>query len=349
MFPYWVLFSAYAFAAINHGRQSIAVRSTPLFWVAAIAMALMIGLRYETGGDWFNYIDIFDYSAYTNLATTLALGDPGYMLLNWTGQRLGFEIWFVNLACGLIFTWGLLKFSERQPNPWLSIAIAIPYLVIVVAMGYTRQGVAIGLLMAGLAAFDRGSLVRFIVYTILAATFHKSAIVIIPLVALATVRYRLAIYAVIFGLGFILFTLFLEIFLARLMTNYIDSQMESEGTAIRIAMNVVPALIYLFLQKRFALNEQERKLWRNFSLAALAALAALIVLPSSTVVDRIALYFIPLQLFVFSRLPYAFPLKGRPNGQLTLAVLIYSAAIQYIWLTQANHAHAWLPYRNFVL
>jgi hypothetical protein len=113
---------------------------------------------------------------------------------------------------------------------------------------------------------------------------------------------------------------------------------------VRVAMNIVPAVIFLAFHKRLVLNEVERLLWRNFALASLAALAALAFAPS-TVVDRFALYMVPLQVFVLSRAPYAFGLQGRPNGQVMFAVLGYSAAVQTIWLVYATHAPYWLPYR----
>ena len=36
-------------------------------------------------------------------------------------------------------------FVRRQPMPWLGLLVAIPYLVIVVGMGYSRQAIALGL------------------------------------------------------------------------------------------------------------------------------------------------------------------------------------------------------------
>jgi hypothetical protein len=48
--------------------------------------------------------------------------------------------------------------NGRGWRPWWP----YPYLAIVVAMGYTRQAVAIGLIMAGLASYFRdGSVLRF--------------------------------------------------------------------------------------------------------------------------------------------------------------------------------------------
>ena len=105
-----------------------------------------------------------------------------------------------------------------------------------------------------------------------------------------------------------------------------------------------PALIYLLFQRRFGLTDFERKLWRNFAIAALVAMVLVLTMESTTVVDRLALYLIPIQLVVFSRLPTAFPIKGRPNTQLIAFIIAYSATVQFVWLTYAANAHYWVPY-----
>lgn len=340
----------FAIGALDHRRRgAIGDAAPPLLLVASLVTALMIGLRYEVGGDWEPYREIFAYARFINLKNTLAMGDPGYALLNWTAHRLDVGLWAVNVVCGFIFAWGLHKFARRQPNPWLAMLVAVPYLIIVVAMGYSRQAVAIGFMLAGLAELDRRSLPRFIFYIALATTFHKTAVIVLPLVALAAVRNRIIVVGLTVTIGVILYYLFLEATLQLLYTNYVESEYSSEGAAIRVVLNVVPAILFLIFNRKFNLAEDRRKLWRNFSLAALGTLVLLFVLRSSTVIDRLALYLIPLQIFVLARLPEAFPNKGRANGQLVLAVLLYSAALQFTWLNFADHADSWLPFRFYPL
>ena len=88
-------------------------------------------------------------------------------------------------------------------------------------------------------------------------------------------------------------------------------------------------------------------MWRNFSIAAFVSLLLLFYLESSTAVDRLALYLIPLQLVVLSGVPTAFGQRGRPNGQYVALVIAYSAMIQFVWLNYAAHAGDWLPYTFF--
>lgn len=317
--------------------------------LVGLMILVMIGLRFEVGGDWMNYLGLFDSYRYANFRQALSLGDPGYSALNWLAMQIGAGIWFVNLICACLFTWGLVRFTRQQPNPWLALCVAVPYLIIVVAMGYTRQAVAIGLMLAGLSEFRKGrSMLRFGVYILAAALFHKTAVIILPLVAFAATENRAAMLGIGGALGVILYYLLVNASIDTLMQNYVEAEYDAQGAAVRVAMNVLPALLFLIFQKRLQLDDFDRKLWRNFSYAALAALGMLAVLQSSVVVDRLALYLIPLQLVVFSRLPFAFRKGEAANGLLTIGVISYSATVQLVWLTSAANAQYWLPYKMWL-
>jgi hypothetical protein len=307
----------------------------------------MIGLRDEVGADWAAYERIYFYSGIMDFADTLSMIDPAYALLNWFAYSAEVGIWFVNFVCGAILVWGLLQFANRQPNPWLCILVAIPYLVIVVGMGYTRQAVALGFILAGLADFERRSLIRFVILIGLAAAFHKTAIVVLPLVALATQRNRFIVMAFFAAVGFVLFTFLFERAMGIITAAYLEQDYDASGAMIRVFMNVVPAMIFLMFWKRFQLSPVQLRLWRNFSLAALATVPMLFIATSSVIIDRLAIYLIPLQLFVFGRLPWAFPNGGKPNGQIALAVALYSGLVQATWLNAASHAEYWIPYKVY--
>ena len=96
---------------------------------------------------------------------------------------------------------------------------------------------------------------------------------------------------------------FLEKDIDRLIEGYVEAKYSSEGAAIRVAMNALPAIVFLLNRRSFALGPSEQKLWTYISLISLGAVAALVLTPSSTAVDRLALYGMPIQLFVWSRLP----------------------------------------------
>jgi hypothetical protein len=345
LIPYWLLFGYFLFGAMlsntsETGRQPALA---PML-AGVIAMAAMIGLRYEVGADWETYELLFKFAGFTDLGRAMMIGDPGYQLLNWTVERIGGELWMVNLACAAVFCTGLLRFARVQADPWLAIVVAIPYLVIVVAMGYTRQAVAIGIVMAGLAALQRGaSLTRFAAYVAAAALFHKTAIVVFPLVVLAADRNRFLNLLMGIAASILLYDFFLADSVDRFVSSYIEAQYNSQGAAIRVAMNLVPATIFLLARRRFRYLPRDDMMWRNFSFAAGLFLILLVILPSSTAVDRLALYIIPLQIAVLSRLPRAY----NGSSAVRLAVIGYCAAVLFVWLNFAAHAQYWLPYQFY--
>ena len=347
MLVYWALFAFFAAGSLVARPQFAARGFGPLALAfGAVVIALLIGFRYEIGADWETYQFVFSFAAYDDLWSQLQLGEPGYQLLNFVVRRSGIEIWLVNLVCGAIFTWGLHRFCKVQPDPWLAYAVAIPYLVIVVGMGYTRQAVALGLLMAGLAAFQRGSSVfRFAAYAAAAALFHKTAVAVLPLVIFATKRNRGLNFIAGIAISILFYDLFLSNSIDAYVQNYVVQRYSSQGAAIRVAMNLLAAVLMLTVGKRLRFPIQEERVWRGFSYAALALLVFLLLSPSSTAVDRLALYIIPLQIAVLPRLIMLF--RNELSGKLI--VVGYAAAIQFTWLNFASHAEYWVPYQFFPL
>lgn len=312
----------------------------------ALLIALLIGFRYEVGGDWRQYELMFSYAQFADLGRMLEVGDPAYQLLNWTVEQVGGDLWFVNLVGGLIFGWGLLRFAAAQPDPWLAMVVAIPYLVVVVGMGYTRQALALGILMAGLDSVARNpSILRFALYVAAAALFHKTAVIVFPLVALARPRNRLTNLLVVVAVSVVFYDFFLKDAMQGFVENYIEAEYSSQGAAIRIVMNLVPAMLLLLFRKRLPFSESQYLIWRNFSLAAVGLAVLLVVIPSSTAVDRMALYIIPLQVAVLTRVPGSLVSSGSGKAM----IIAYSTAVLFVWLNFAVHAQFWIPYRFYPL
>ena len=197
MIPYWILFAIPAMLALNSAptrqmrRDGTRLNRFDEAWLLGlVALTVMIGFRYRVGGDWGAYFDYLQLARQMDILETLRRDDPGYRLLNEIGLLTGWDMVFVNTVSGLIFSIGLLAFCRSLPRPWLALAVAVPYLVIVVSMGYTRQSIAIGLVMLGLVALGRRRAVLFIVWTLIAALFHRSAIIMLPVVALTATKNR---------------------------------------------------------------------------------------------------------------------------------------------------------------
>lgn len=357
MWPYFVLFLIPAWLAIKRkrltapgmpGQAAVPDRHWPSMWHLVFwALALMIGLRYEVGGDWFTYLSHIESAVDLGFWESLGAKDPAYGLLIWLGVQTGADIYLVNTACAVLFSYGLLVFCRAQPRPWLALTVAVPYLVIVVAMGYTRQGVAIGLAMVALVALERGGVWRFIVWIALAAAFHKSAVILVPLALLAGSKHRVWSFVLVAVCGALLFVLLLQESVENLRSGYINAAYESSGAAVRVAMNALPGALFLIFRKRFRLSVVQDGFWGWMSWAGILFVAVLAVSPSSTAVDRVALYWIPLQLYVWSRMPEVLGSANASNRLGVMAVVGYSASVMLVWLFFGVHASGWLPYRFF--
>lgn len=348
---YWLLLIVPWLAAIGGPRLGCTKqldRSWGLgFQLYFVLLLLLVGWRHQVGGDWVHYLEPIELALNQSLPEALALpGDLAYNTLAWLSAHAGTGVYGVNILCAGVFSYGLMVFCQNSPRPWLSLAVAVPYLVIVVGMGYTRQGVAIGLIMLALVALEKGSMGKFVAWVVVAALFHKTALILVPMAIFAGRKNWVALAGVVLT-GVFMFFLLLAEHINHLIAGYITDQYSSSGAAIRIAMNALPAAVFLVFRKRFELVDAQRTFWTWMSYGGLAFIGLLAISPSSTAVDRVALYWIPLQLYVWSRWPAAMSHAHSSQLPWVAGVLFYSLAVQFVWLFYADHSFAWLPYQFY--
>lgn len=347
MWAYLILFAYPALAAngVSFVTQRRKQWSLPLVGYAVIFI-LLVGLRHEVGGDWGNYVLAVEWAEHASLSEYLSEGwDPGYAALTWISAQLGLGVYFVNTVCAVFFWTALVYFAKERTSPWLAITVAIPYLIIVVVMGYTRQGVAIGFVLLALAALENRKLSRFFIWILIAALFHKTAVILAPIAMFSSAKGRSLRILWTMCFTALAIGLFLAERVETMYTDYSLGSYESSGAMIRIMANALPALIFLAARRRFLVNEAAKSTWTFMALTSLVFVPLLFAPISSTILDRLALYWIPLQLFVLSELPAAFPRSGIPSPALRIAVLGYSLALLMGWLAFADHAEYWLTYQ----
>jgi hypothetical protein len=344
MWPYYFMFFLPAWAALAPLRLR-AADSRRMFFIVAVFFTVMVGLRHQVGGDWFVYTEHFeDVTSFSFADVFIYYSDLGYYLFNWVMARLGGGIYGVNLICGAFLLAGVTLFAISERMPWLVLVAAVPYLIIVVGMGYTRQSAAIGLVMMALVFLRNGKLLGFFLFVFLAATFHKTAVVMLPLAALARGRHRWitltsAAIAFTFAAG-----VFILDYYESLLVNYVYSDYASanEGAGVRVAMNWIAASFLLLFRRKLLMDEGERRIWVPISLVAL--FSPLFLQISATATDRLSLYMIPLQLLVAARI-YRLARSVQSRTLFILGVVTYFGLVQWVWLNFATHAFAWEPYQ----
>ncbi len=345
MWPYWILYLMPSLSALLvPGRLRPQGHRLRMSWVVTgLVYVVFIGLREQVGGDWPNYLRRFYEIAGVPFSDVIKMGDPGYMALNWLMMDWGWGVYGVNLVCAAIFVSGLIVFCLKQYKPWLGFAVAVPYLVIVVAMGYTRQSVALGFVFWALAHLEQGNFKRYLLLIAAAVLFHKTAVLMIPL-GIFLYRRGWLFRVIAVGLaGYGLWDAFVGMEQERLWNTYVEQQMMSEGARIRVFMNLVPSLILLVYWKQWKRYFPNPAFWLMLALGSVATV--LLVGFAPTAVDRVALYFTPLQVAVFARLPLL-ARRQVSSHTVTAGILLGYGAVLFVWLNYASHAYAWLPYRN---
>jgi hypothetical protein len=346
MIVYWGLFALAALLAVVPVWRPGAGLDRIISIALGVLLVVLIGLRFQVGGDWLTYERIFLEVNRVDLATALTLGDPLYNLLNWLIGSVGGDIWHVNLVCATIFTYGLIRFCRTLPYPAVGFVSAVPYLVIVVGMGFTRQATAIGCLMAAMASYKGQLNFRVLAAFIIALGFHKSVIFAALCFAFSSTRNRTANVVVGVFVIALLGAIFVFGSIDRFVDVYIESEMQSGGATIRLALSWLITFAYFIFLDRSGLLGERHKLWRNFGLVSLALIPIYFYSVSSTAVDRIGFLLLPFQLMVFGYLPLITRRLSALTYPLIAAIVGFNFALLYIWLFLADNAPFWLPYRN---
>ncbi|MDB9759827.1 EpsG family protein [Planktomarina sp.] len=311
---------------------------------------LFVGLRHEVGPDWYSYLRNMEYARGISLIQFVSLlNDPGYGLLNWVGANFGGGIYFVNSFSAALLCFGILTYCNFQPRPRLALLVALPYLIIFVGMGYTRQSVAMGLVMLALVFLQREQVIRFILFVILGALFHKTALICL----LFGILYKFK--GLLMLILSILISAFLIIFLSQ--TGYIyeviriyfgNTAYNSSGATLRVGMTTMPAVIFLIWRKRFLLAPKQKRFWVIISILTLGFLGLIFIIPNSTTaIDRILLYLIPLQIMVLSHLPSVFGRLENRNPFWVYSIIGYNGIVLFGYLFYGVNRDSWIPYQFY--
>jgi len=343
MLTYWLMYLIPASIALFLGRRQ---QSNQMLWISTgFIFILIIGFRFEVGGDWFNYIRHYDQVIGASLKQAMHGGDPAHKYLNFLMARWNLGVYGTNVVYSGIFMWGLIRFSRQQSYPWLAIVAAVPYLIIVVVMGYSRQAVAIGLFLLAVSYLDKGKFKTYVGIILLAALFHKTALLLLPLGIFLYGKGLTLRLLMIVPIAYGAWDLLLADRQEHLWKSYVEEKMQSDGAKIRVVMNLIPSLLLLKYRKEWKRSFDDYRFW--FWIALGSIVSVFLVSAASTAVDRIALYFIPIQLVVFARLPYLARKHVKPSTMKVVIVLGY-VLVLFVWLNYATHAKYWLPYQNIL-
>lgn len=181
-----------------------------LLALCATIMALLAGLRFETGGDWDTYKTIFESAPLlSNIAQDGSLlirtiAEPGFLLLCSIFRTCHIHIqWLFFLIS--VFNISLLAVTLKRYTPYPAIALVCYFSILYFSLEfiYIRQATAIVICFYALRFIKEKRLWPYLVCIALACLFHQTALLMMPMYWLLDRSYSrlLMIVTVLFGCG----------------------------------------------------------------------------------------------------------------------------------------------------
>ena len=320
------------------------LRRTLAWLLLGTVLAIFIGLRRHVGCDWDNYLLMWTRSVDRPFYQAIALGDPAFMLLNRAAGSAGFGLAIVNLVAAVIFTSGLLMIAQKGGDRWLALLISVPVLLMITSLAITRQSVSIGLLMWAIVLFVDGRTKAAAALILSAPLFHWTAIVLVPLVPIMVIKRQPPLW--LFAMAGLLAGTVLSIAAIQLSAlGKLEDIALSGGAWLRQTLAVLG-----LIATPFALRTPVSKEMRPVLcfLAGVGAFAIGLGLFSSTAMDRISYYAIPLQMLAIPRaLRELFPTSTRlALAQAAIATIYLLFFLSWLGLT--TQTLCYVPYDTYL-
>ena len=335
--------------------------------LAAILLICIAGLRYETGGDWDSYTKLFaGYPSFSRL-----IGHPaelfaqrteeGFALLcalikslGGTVQHLFFVVTFVNIT---LITSALQKYTKY---PVVALLCYYGILYFNLEMIYIRQATAVALCFFALQYIQPKKIVPYMLLILLACTFHRVAVLMIPLYFLLDRKLPEWIYLVIIGAGAVLMlagipwiqTIFLTV-AGWLGENYAEKAEAyteeamfavSRGLSLGFILNLAILIVVMFFKKKIDTLPFGTIMLNMFALSLVLYYYCFELVEVS---NRVRLFFYIGIIALLPMLLEVLPLfLERLAGLVVIALYCFSFS-RGIFL-EAPQAAAYNPYQNYI-
>ena len=317
-------------------------------WILIIFyFSIFIGFRYEVGGDWIHYKNFFyEYSKSIDSSLIKNFSDHGlvYVAINLISYFLGIDFIGANFVCAIIFMIALSSFLYSTKNRWLGLLVSYPIIIVVLGMGYTRQGLAFAFSLLLLKSLENKKLYRSFIYLILAILSHQSSLLFTSFILfyfLYNKRYsdliKLMLVPILFGI------IFFDKF-SHLLYFYIGTgqHMTAIGSIPRSFLIFIVAVLFILFKKKFV-NMTQYQIYTYNWIAYMVILIMPFSIISTITADRLLLYLYTLKIAFVSH-------ANLDDKVINLAVFfIVSIYLLYftIWINFGKNSLSWVPY-NFI-
>lgn len=308
----WIVFNRVKFTV--KGQEKLKNRRKAYVICTGSWLFLVAALRnYTVGADTTTYLSRYARLAVAEWKDIFRLADlmmfeSGYVICN---KLLGYvsknpRILLVAVAFIITFLLSLYIYKESK-MPWLSFYMFISMGMFGESLSLIRQYVAVALILISYHAIKDNKLIEFVVIILLAATFHTSALIVLPMFWVSKIKWNKLHFCVILGAAAYTFYIVtspkfrfsdsLIGFLSRYTTYaryFARLNYGSRGGAVGLLVIYFSFLLFIIF-RLYKSEMEERNMYIAFALAA----ATLTIFSFITgISERILPYFA--SMFVFS-------------------------------------------------
>lgn len=323
MIPYLIIFIIAVIFSIFATKYS---KKYWLFsWGGIIAIALIIGLRYNTGIDWLHFDECY---------RRIVLGynvniEVGFKVLSiFFGRILNFNSWTIFTIMALCFVFPLYFLGEQNKKIILVLVPLFICLHLTNSLTVSRQYAAMGILLCSFRYLKDNEIKKYVACCLLAVLFHSTSLLFAFLFYILYHIKWIQRHFLIPYLVFFFITIFLSKYADSIFTyiydnlnfvavyvgkdSYVDNisiwadqvgMLEDADTPFRKAMTYLSTLLLIFYGDKFLKSHDQKPYYFIYHLSVIG----LIIYPtfqSQELLKRIIWYFT-----VFSPLMYALIIK----------------------------------------
>lgn len=355
----FTLLSVLAIMEVCH----IRIKGVPNFYeisfcVILIVVFLLSTLRWENGTDWNTY---YDYFSYVGKNLDSAYMEPGFSLLCY----FDYKYFNYTLHLGVIAFLCIVPIAIRikQFSPFPILSLLIWFSVSFAHMFPVRQTVAVSLFVFSWKFINERKFLQFIFTTAIAATFHLTVLITVPVYFLWRKYIQTKVYILIIGVVFIISIAVNQLFgnalllmgnigggiIEAKLSAYIENSEEAFGSAysplqilVRGCVNrtiyfLIPLILIGYRRKH------DRVLNAVFNMYFYSFLLFLIFTPFSIALGRLASYTDIAQTFL---LPFLFTVKMNRTNIIAIAMItLFYFAVRFDGVI-SNYRDLYIPYHS---
>ena len=316
-----------------------------IIWIFSCAVVLLlVGLRsYYTGNDTIQYVRLFTELKYYSYATiaTLEYRDLGfYYLVKTIGLFTSSPTVFLLVTAFLSLIGVFVTARKYSDYPVLVLFFYITIGNYMFAFTGIRQAIAMSLCLLSLRFVEKRKLIPFLIFVLLGAAMHHSAVMFLPtyfLARRAVNTYNLLLAVIVTVTVYFFYDRLLEI--ANALLNY-DYDIEETDNGLIFYAILLVILGFAFLYRQFWIKDERQQIAMNMGIICAVIWTFRLI---GRTAERPSMYWLNMIPVVLTNSLLGYQKESRlHNGQLVIFIAVLLAFLLF-------YKRVWgMPYALFI-